>query len=734
MMLNEPPEKSAETNPNFGFLNEPQKEAVTYGDGPLLILAGAGTGKTRVITCRIAHLLERGVKPWNVLAVTFTNRAAAEMRERVHQLTKGAGAGVWVSTFHAFCAQFLRMEGPQYGLQRNFTIYDQDDQKQLIKECLSDLGVDEKKIKPGHLASKISREKDQLIDAASYAISASVSGDPNKELVASVYSLYQQKLKLAQALDFGDLIVKTVELLHENEPLRAKYQDRFHYLLVDEYQDTNRAQYVLTKMIAAKHKNICVVGDDDQAIYSWRGADIKNILDFENDYTGVKVVKLEENYRSTQHILSAAWNVVQNNRMRKEKQLWTSRKSDSAVEFEQLSSELEEARWVTGKIRELQEEKGYAPNQFSIFYRTNAQSRVLEDALRKAQMPYVLVGTVRFYERAEVKDVLAYLKLVVNPQDDLSFKRIINTPTRGLGKTTLSAMEAFAGSRSVSLYQSLSDPALLALFSPRTRESLTRFKAMIDGWIAERDTLQVSALVAKILGETRILSLLEEESKTDLEASARVDNVQELLNATKEFEQTTGQIAAADYLQQVALVTDADSMDGKKSGVTLMTVHIAKGLEFPVVFVTGLEEGLFPVGDSQFDLDELEEERRLAYVAMTRAKDLLFLTSAASRRIYGQTRWNQPSRFIREAGLSIETDLFDPEAGEGKQEYSFKETAQTSDDKGYRVGMRVKHAMFGTGKITEKSGSGDELKVVVRFDSGDWKKLLVKYAPLEKVR
>ncbi len=697
-----------------------------------MILAGAGSGKTRVITYRIAHLLQQGVKPWNILAVTFTNKAAGEMKERVMELTEQRGADVWISTFHSFCAQFLRTEGHRYGLDRGFTIYDDDDQKKLVRECLQELSLDEKKIKPSMIVNRISREKDQLMDAESFSIASLASGDPQRQMLASIYSLYQKKLDRSLALDFGDLIMKSVEFLQAYPELREKYQERFHHILVDEYQDTNRAQYMMTKILAAKYQNLCVVGDDDQSIYSWRGADIRNILDFEKDYASVKTIKLEQNYRSTMPILSAAWSLVKNNEQRKDKKLWTARETGEAVQADQLGSEMEEARWVSEKILDLQEQNGWGFDKFSIFYRTNAQSRVLEDALRSAQIPYVLVGNVRFYERAEVKDILAYLRLINNSKDDLSFKRAVNCPPRGLGKVTLEALEKVAALESISLFEAASREDFLGGLGNKARESMILFKKLLQGCIANKDLLTVSQMTQDILEKTKILKLLEEEAKTDLEASARLDNVQELLNATTEFEESSpNDKSTTAYLEQVSLLTTTDDKQDKRNKVTLMTVHIAKGLEFSCVFLTGMEEGLFPLGEAQFSQDELEEERRLAYVGMTRAKEQLFLTSAASRKLFGQTHWNLPSRFITEAGLkiagtsrAIHEEFIVPD---GLPPKSFQK------GKFFKVGDRVRHQEFGIGKVTDQSGTGDDLKVVVVFDSGQWKKLLVKYAPLERI-
>lgn len=716
---------------DLSLLNESQREAVTYGEGPLLILAGAGSGKTRVITYRIAYLLESGLRPWNILAVTFTNKAASEMKSRVFQLTGSYGASVWLSTYHSFCAQFLRKEGPCFGWDRNFSIYDEDDQKKVIKECLKELKMDEKKMNPGMLANKISREKDRLMDAESFAISAALSKDPNKELFSSIYSLYQNKLERSLAFDFGDLILKTVELLQNYPQLKEKVQERFIHVMVDEYQDTNHAQAVLTKTIAAKHKNICVVGDDDQAIYSWRGAEVKNILEFEKDYGEVKIIKLEQNYRSTQPILDAAWSLVQNNETRREKKLWTNRASSFPVNVEYMQNELSEAEWVVLKIRELKSKNNFFYSNFAVFYRTNAQSRVLEDAFRNEDVPYRLVGNVRFYERAEVKDLLAYLRALVNPKDDVSFKRIINTPPRGIGKTTLETIEAYAKSKSLSLFETLSDQEFLVHFSPKLKENISQFLKLLNGSRAACQNSTVSLILKKILEETKIVKILEEEAKNDFEAASRLDNVQELMNAAEEFEEKSESKDVASYLETVSLITDLDLGETKKDSVTLMTVHIAKGLEFPVVFLTGLEEGLFPLGDTQFSQEDLEEERRLAYVGMTRAKDHLFLTTAASRKLFGQTRWNLPSRFIEEAGLASKQSF----SGHTASVYNRLDSdwEKDSSDLKFQTGDRVLHSEFGHGVILKRSGSGEDLKVVVQFDSGQWKKLLVKYAYLKKL-
>ncbi|MBI4217568.1 MAG: UvrD-helicase domain-containing protein [Elusimicrobia bacterium] len=717
---------------NLSELNPPQRDAVSHGEGPILVLAGAGTGKTRVITVRIAHLLETGISPWNILAVTFTNKAANEMKDRVHRLAGEKGLSVWVSTFHSFCAQFLRMEGSLMGLSRNFTIYDDEDQKRVVKDCLKELQIDEKKTSPGMVVNWISREKDRLMDAESFAISAACSPDPQKRSFAPIYSLYQSKLDRSMALDFGDLILKTVELLQDHASLKEKYQERFHHILVDEYQDTNRAQYVLIKTLAAKHKNLCVVGDDDQSIYSWRGADIRNILEFEQDYTAVKVIKLEQNYRSAQPILNAAWKLVQNNQLRKEKKLWTDRQSDKGVTSHWLDNESVEAEWIVDRISGLKEERGLAYSDFSIFYRTNAQSRVLEDAFRLRQVPYHLVGNVRFYERSEVKDLIAFLKVIVNPKDDVSLKRIINVPPRGIGKTTLEFIQRLASEKSIPLFDTLFEEALLCRLGNKTREQILQFRSLLRDLGVKSQTETVSAILTEVFKKTGLFDILSEESKDDLEAAGRLDNIQELLNAAEEFEEKSSDRSVSAYLERVSLMTELDDSNKKELGVTLMTVHLAKGLEFPVVFLTGLEEGLFPLGDSQFQQEDLEEERRLAYVGMTRAKDTLFLTCAASRKLFGQVHWNMPSRFIAEAGYPIQIGLKGTSRPLSVGEPEFEKVPSQAGP-AFRIGERVHHSEFGKGKVIDRSGAGEDFKVVVQFDSGQWKKLLVKYAPLRRL-
>jgi len=724
--------------PYLQNLNAPQTEAALHTEGPLLILAGAGSGKTRVITARIAHLIAQNVPPWQILAVTFTNKASEEMRNRVDALTGGLGRGVLISTFHRFCAQLLRREGQAIGLSQHFVIYDDHDQKELVKDCLTELSLDDKKFKPGVLVSMISRSKDELIDAASYQIHALTSPDPFRQMVASVYHLYQKKLTASSALDFGDLIMKCVELLRDRPEVREKLQERFHYIMVDEYQDTNRAQYVLVKALAAKHRNLCVVGDDDQCVYVWRGADIRNILEFEKEYPESKVVKLEQNYRSTKPILDAAWNVVQHNQFRKEKKLWTEKTAGDAVTATEFGDEREEALAVASAIHvRVREDARYA--DFAVFYRINAQSRVLEDALRRLEIPYKIIGSVRFYDRAEVKNVIAYLRVVVNPNDTLSLKRIFNVPTRALGKTTMEAFEKFAYTQTLTLFNALERAAEVPEITPRARKAALEFHALLSSFIATRDQSDAMALTKQILDATGYLKGLETDE--DAEAQTRAQNVREFINAIEEYLERSEDKSASGFLEQVSLVADSDEIESGPNYVTLMTVHLAKGLEFSSVFLTGMEEGLFPMGESDFSQEELEEERRLCYVGMTRAKHHLQITWAASRRLWGHSRWNAPSRFIEEAKIELDrprramsvTPSNDPSRFEAVRPHHSDEPVDETSFLAFSVGTRVKHVEFGRGKIMEKSGTGDGLKVVVLFDNGQWKKLLVKYAGLEKI-
>ncbi len=764
-------------------LNSPQREAAVHMDGPLLILAGAGSGKTRVIVCRTANLIAHGVAPWNILAVTFTNKAAAEMRQRVNTLVPGRGAAVWVSTFHSFCAKFLRVESKNIGLDPNFVIYDDNDQIAIVKEILKEMMLTEKECAPRQVLSAISRAKDDMLDAGSYLIHAQSHHDPFRERVGRIYEQYSKKLHTAMALDFGDLIMKTVEAFRDNDFVREKYQKRFRYVMVDEYQDTNHAQYLLTKYLAGTAKNICVVGDDDQSIYSWRGATIRNILEFERDYPGAKVVKLEQNYRSSSKIIEVATRLISLNTRRKPKTMWTENEPGEDVSFVEMANEMEEARYVMDEVSHLRS-KGVELKDIAVFYRTNAQSRVFEDALRRLAIPYTIVGALRFYERAEIKDAIAYLRAVVNPRDSLSVKRVVNLPARGLGKNSLGLLEQYAASQGITLWEAFQRAHAVSGISTAARNGVKSFVELIERFQKLSTELSASTVVRRMLEESGYWDKWASVADEDPEAGDRLDNLQELINAAKDFEERTrteqadgdtglrsgsderqsDQVAPSDipaglsasdislarFLQEVSLMTDLDNLEEQGGALTLMTVHLAKGLEFPAVFVTGLEEGLFPIGDAAFDQDELEEERRLAYVAMTRARKKLFLTSAASRRIFGTPRMNIPSRFIEEAGVasvrpkrssmgfeshapSMSDDDYNQsrEAHPDDMNQDIPEVEAPRPKRIPKMGQRVTHPDFGQGKVIDVEGSGDHAKVTVLFNSGSKKKLLLKYAPLE---
>jgi len=750
-------------------LNPPQLEAAQHVDGPLLILAGAGSGKTRVIISRLAHLIAQGIKPWNILSVTFTNKAASEMRNRVDALVGARGRGSWTSTFHSFCAQFIRVEAKILGLDSNFVIYDNSDQLSVIKSILKEMRLTEKQFPPSQIINIISRAKDELIDAGSYAIHAQAHNDPFRERIGRIYEIYSKQLKAANALDFGDLIMVTVQGLRDHPPLREKYQKRFQYIMVDEYQDTNHAQYLMIKYLAGDSKNVCVVGDDDQSIYSWRGATIRNILEFERDFPGAKVVKLEQNYRSTGKILEVAGRLIGHNQKRKVKKLWTENPKGDDVQFVEMMNEQEEARFIIDEIQKLAENEGFELKDTAIFYRTNAQSRVFEDALRRASLPYTIVGALRFYERAEIKDAMAYLRMAVNSKDNVSLKRILNLPARGFGKNSLGLLEQYSSSQGISLWEGLLKSHTISGLSPSARKGVKVFSSLVGGFQKLALDHKASTVVRRILEESGYWDYWADKADDDPEAAERLDNLQELINAAKDFEDKIkeenkqaqslenplpkAEANLSRYLQDISLLTDLDGWKDEGGALTLMTVHLAKGLEFPVVFVTGLEEGLFPIGDSAFDQDELEEERRLGYVAMTRAKKKLYLTSAASRRIFGSPRMNIPSRFIEEAGLkpaptpdektrpkSPLEPLADDYDYNQESDYERQEGPQESQakaeklDKFAKVGALVDHPDFGRGKILHKEGSGIHAKVTVQFFNGLKKKLLLKYAPIQIYR
>ncbi len=728
-------------HPLLALLNTPQRQAVTHGEGPLLILAGAGSGKTRTLTHRIAWLIrEHGVPPWQILAVTFTNKAAGEMRERLEKLLGGV-EGLWVSTFHSACVRILRRELERFGFTSQFTIYDDGDQERLLKSVLQELNISEQTLKPRAAASAIDGAKNRGLWPEELP-----ADDYGAQLVARVYARYQERLKQANALDFGDLLMWTVRLLERDEVVRRNWQGRFRYLLVDEFQDTNQIQYRLVRLLAGGERNLCVVGDDDQSIYRWRGAEVGNILNFEIDYPGCVTIRLEQNYRSTQNILAAAGGVVARNRERKGKKLWTENPAGEPLTVETLADDLEEARFIAGELSR-RRRAGQHLRDMAVLYRTNAQSRAFEEALVREKIPYVMIGGVKFFSRMEIKDILAYLRLLVNPADAVAARRVINVPPRGIGAVTvekIATLEEEAGGLLPACRLALER----GLLGGAAAHKVAAFAALMEelrGLLAAE--VPYAELTAELIEKSGYGPMLREE-RTE-EARERLRNLEELLAGMEEH--AASEPTLAGYLEQVALVTDLDSFDGSLDRVTLMTLHAAKGLEFPTVFMTGMEEGLFPLTRSSGSDEELEEERRLCYVGMTRAMEKLFLTHARRRRVYGDYQFNPPSRFITEipsnligastpalhrpAGHNL-ASLFERPAPEPlpaavEPVYS-REIRHVADaEEGLRLGMSVRHAMFGTGVVRRIEGQGEQQKVTVFFHRVGPKKLLVKFAGLE---
>lgn len=640
-------------------LNPQQLDAVNYDAGPCLIVAGAGTGKTKTLTTKIAKLIADGYHPARILAVTFTNKAAQEMRERVDSLVPGAGKKVWIHTFHSFGVRILRQNSQALGLSRDFAIYDDSDQKKVVSLILEQMGIKDPKKEISQIVSLISRAKDDMVSPETMMQSATASGLDFKIRAAEVYRRYEQKLKEAGALDFGDLLVKTVVLLRDHEDIRSYYQEFFEYILVDEYQDTNHTQYLITKMLAAKRRKLCVVGDPDQSIYSWRGANIRNILEFEKDFQDVKTITLEQNYRSTKVILEASNRLITKNKKRKEKNLFTDKSQGDPIEVRELLTEGDEARWVSQNIKALVDE-GASLKEVAVFYRTNAQSRSFEDSFRRYQIPYRLVGTVRFYDRKEIKDIMCYARILINPADNVSLLRIINTPARGLGKVAQDRFMAYAEENHLSLYDALKNAAYVPGVSAMALKAALRLVQLFENWRGDMLLTDPADIFHKILVESGYMDAVKAEMEKDPEAESRLQNLDALINAVKEYEERCHkgekEPSVSDFLQEISLLSgEDDSNAGEGGAVTLMTVHLAKGLEFNNVFVTGLEENLFPIGKD--NEDELEEERRLCYVAMTRAREKLFLTYAQSRRKFGQRQDNLPSRFLFESGLLDESEV-----------------------------------------------------------------------------
>lgn len=771
---------------DYSVLNAPQGEAVFCTEGPLLVLAGAGSGKTRVLTYRIAHLLEQGVGPWEILAITFTNKAAAEMRERLGALVGPAARGMWVSTFHSMCVRILRSDCERLGFTPGFTIYDDDDSKRLVREIYGELDIDNKRFPIATVRNRISTAKNELVVPGNFADQAT---DPIGKVTARVYERLQERLKAANAFDFDDLLLYTYLLLKKHPDVLEAYRNRFRYLLVDEYQDTNHAQYAITTLLAEKHKNIMVVGDDDQSIYSWRGADIRNILEFESDYPQATVIKLEENYRSCGTILSAANAVISNNRRRKSKKLFTSQEDGPKIAVYLASDERDEGRWIAGEI-EKQHQDGVSYNQIALFYRTNAQSRVVEDMLLRAGVPYKIVGGTRFFDRAEIRDVMAYLTLVVNPSDDIAAKRVINVPRRGIGKTTVELLERMALQSRIPFMEAAELAQADENIRLATRKALGEFVQIIKNGFSYCGDLR--RVVEAIIDDSGLIQALEQDG-TD-ESKGRIENIREFLGVVDEFVETHDDEEApfaapseddggegkppvrvlsgnslADLIEWVRLRTDLDTMTDDGQAVTLMTIHSSKGLEFDCVFVAGMEENLFPHVNSAFDPEGVEEERRLAYVAITRARKRLYLTCAFSRQIFGESSSNPISRFINEIpdelrnNIGLGSDGFSgigwekrgsrkgiagsgTEAGEGRVFGRSSASGSrgrspagiANPDAGKKPAARItfvagdtiSHKTFGRGKVTKVDG--DTLHI--RFEkTGDTKKLLKDYAPIVKI-
>lgn len=754
------------------LLNKEQYEAATTIDGQVLILAGAGSGKTRVLTHRIAYMIEdKEIAPYNILAITFTNKAAGEMRERVKALIGDEADNMWISTFHSSCVRILRREIDKLGYKKDFTIYDSYDQKSLVKQCVKELNINDKEIEDNEILSKIGKAKDALQSPAVY--SREVQGNYREEKIASVYELYQKRLKENNALDFDDLIFKTVELFRKEPEVLEFYQRKFRYIMVDEYQDTNKAQYEFIKLLANKYKNICVVGDDDQCIYQWRGADIRNILDFEKDYPGCKIVKLEQNYRSMGNILEAANYVIKNNSERKSKILRTEAQKGEKIKIYRAFSDIDESNFAASIIEKgRKEDKKY--RDFAVLYRTNAQSRIFEDTLIKRGIPYRLIGGLRFYERKEIKDMLAYLKVINNPTDSINLRRIVNVPKRSIGDATLDKVLQFANENEMSLFDALIEAENISALTPRNVTAISKFTALMEELIEYSETLPISNLIEDILKNTGYLEELKNSKNP--EDLSRVENLQELVSAAVDFEKNEEDSSLGAFLEKVALVQDVDNFDEEADSVTLMTIHSAKGLEFPVVFMVGMENGLFP-GQASFNSEsEMEESRRLCYVGITRAKEVLYMTSAEVRRVFGRTVAYPQSDFIAEIPVELReyVNVTKPSTGTfgGGNSAYMKHNMATSNPHSLRnsygtnniknnvvnspleavkrlkevldgssgnmltkneatLGRKVKHSKFGIGTIVKAVESDGDIKITIAFDAQGIKTLLLSIASLE---
>ena len=721
-------------------LNKEQQQAVQHTEGPLLILAGAGSGKTKVLTVRIAHLLAQGINPYEILAITFTNKAAKEMKSRVEGLVGDVANRIWLSTFHSFCAKFLRFEIDSFlGYNSNFTIYDTSDSQAVIKAALKALNLDDKYYPVGAMIAAISDAKNQLLFASDFRKQAR---DFYQQKVADVYEYYERELRKNNALDFDDLLLVAVKLLQSNAAVLDKYSHRFRYVMIDEYQDTNHAQYLLAKLLASHWKNIAVVGDADQSIYAWRGADIQNILDFEKDYPNCTSIKLEQNYRSTKIILDAANAVIDNNEGRPEKNLWTDKIEGAKIQHFTAQSEHEEAAFIGDTIAKKHDIHDVPYGDMAILYRTNAQSRVLEEALIKRALPYTMVGGTKFYDRKEIKDVLAYLRVLYNPFDDLSLLRIINVPKRSIGATTVAKLQEYARANGTSLFMTLTQLHLIDSIKGKTKEKLEEFGILIFTLVSEMENRTVLDILESILDRTGYLAQLEES--TDPQDQARAENIGELLSVAKDFQDTNPSGTVEDFLEQVALVNDVDSFEQEESKVTLMTLHAAKGLEFPIVFLCGLEEGLFPHSRTLMNPEEIEEERRLAYVGITRAEKELYISNATTRTVFGRTSSYLPSRFIDEIpeelvdGLRAKRKVPDDIKRHVPQHMSVtsrpvtKPIVRNEVIADWKVGDTAIHSKWGNGKVINVTGEGAGMKLTIEFPTQGVRVVMAKFAPVKK--
>ncbi len=746
----------------YDTLNEPQREAVYYTEGPLLILAGAGSGKTRVLTHRIAYLIEeKGVNPWNILAITFTNKAAGEMRERVDRLVGFGSESIWVSTFHSMCVRILRRHISLLGYDTNFTIYDADDQKTLMKDVCKLLQIDTKIYKERALLAAVSHAKNELVTPEEFRLNA--GGDFSQRKIAEVYEEYEKQLKANNALDFDDLLIKTVQLFQTQADVLEYYQERFRYIMVDEYQDTNTVQFELVRLLASKYRNLCAVGDDDQSIYKFRGANIKNILNFEQYFEDAKVIKLEQNYRSTSNILNAANAVIRNNAGRKDKTLWTDNGDGEKIQFRQFDSAYDEAEYIVDDIRKRVREKEYCYHDNVILYRTNAQSRMFEEKFVTANIPYKIVGGINFYARREIKDLLAYLKTVDNGKDDLAVRRIVNVPKRGIGLTSINRVQDYAAAYNIGFYDALRAVDLIPNIG-RGASKLESFVALIEHFKTDAEDMSISDLLKEIIEETGYIESLQAEDM--VEAETRIENIDELLSKVAAYEEDCEDrnepASLSGFLEEVALVADIDSLDEDTDYVVLMTLHSAKGLEFPNVYLAGMEDGLFPsyMTITADDPEEVEEERRLCYVGITRAEKELTLTCARRRMIRGETQYNKMSRFLKEipmellsTGAVFTKDKEEPEVKvsaymQAKQAFKAKPFGGSApysqspaksfgkpSGKGldYKTGDRVRHIKFGEGTVTAIIEGGRDYEVTVAFDTAGTKKMFAAFAKLEKI-